>query len=58
MASNSVLGNTHSACLFYNMQHVPLNCHHLKVLSWILAGIMFIDEFLISVKNTTLYVHV
>jgi len=33
MASNSVLGNTHSACLFYNMQHVPLNCHHLKVLS-------------------------
>jgi len=66
MTSSSVLGNTHSlgmnwfscscwshsACLFYDMQCVPLNSLHFKVLSWILARTVFIDEFLISANDS------
>ena len=49
--------NIITVIMFYNVQRVRLNCLQLKVLSWIFAGTIFIDEFSIS-ENMTLIVHV
>ena len=71
MASNSVLGNTHSLDELIQLQLLESFC--LPVLQYATCAVKLspsqsaelnscwnnvIDEFLISVKNTTLYVHV